>query len=265
MLNKNLILTAIMTAWIAVACSQGKMDKPATHSNDYMQLATLWYQQSAECRALYYQGYELAKHRLDEALKTPSKEKKAVVVDIDETVLDNSPYQAWCILNGKSYPEGWTEWTSKAEAKALPGAVEFFSYAASKGVEVYYITNRKKAELEATLLNLQKEGFPMADTTHVLIRTDVSNKEPRRHKIAQSHRIILLVGDNLNDFAEFWEKQLPTRRQALTDSLKAEFGHRFIVLPNPMYGDWEGALYNYNFNLTPAQRDSIRRASLKGF
>ncbi|NPV37529.1 MAG: 5'-nucleotidase, lipoprotein e(P4) family [Bacteroidales bacterium] len=262
--NKNLIITVLMTGWLAVSCNQSKEENP-TPDNNYMQLATLWYQQSAECRALYYQAYEVARFRLDEALKIPSKEKKAVVVDIDETVLDNSPYQAWCILTGKNYPEGWAEWTSKAEAKALPGAGEFLNYAASKGVEVFYITNRKTNEMEATIKNLQKEGFPMADTLHVIPRTDVSNKESRRQRVAQNHKIVLLAGDNLNDFAEFWEKQSPLARQAITDSLKAEFGRRFIILPNPMYGDWENALYEYKYGLMPAQKDSIRRKFLKGF
>lgn len=264
MANKTLIITSLMTGWLAVSCNQSQVEMSISDKT-HMQLATLWYQQSAECRALYYQAYELARLRLDKALEISSKEKNAVVVDIDETVLDNSPYQAWCILNGKNYPEGWAEWTSKAEAKALPGAVEFLNYAASKGVEVFYITNRKKKEMEATIKNLQKEGFPMADTLHVLPRTDVSNKESRRQKVAQNHKIVLLAGDNLNDFAEFWEKQSPSVRQAIADSLKTEFGRQFIILPNPMYGDWENALYKYEFNLTPTQKNSIRRKFLNGF
>lgn len=265
MLKKNVILIVITIAWFAGACNYTKVTSYTVSNNDYTQLATLYFQQAAECRALYYQGYQLAQLRLDEALKQPPKDKIAVVVDIDETLLDNSPYQAWCILNGKSYPEGWTEWTLRAEAKALPGAVEFLNYAVSQGVEVFYITNRKSNEREATIKNLQKEGFPLADSLHILTRIDDSNKENRRQAVAKSHNIVLWIGDNLNDFADFWEKQSPQTRQALTDSLRTEFGRRFIVLPNPMYGDWENALYSYNFKLSARQKDSIRKTYLKAF
>lgn len=266
MLKKNLLLSALVAVLLMVACHRIKNENQTpVPTNDYMQLATLWYQQAAECRALYYQGYNLARLRLDEMLKTEKKGKKAVVVDIDETVLDNSPYQAWCIINGKSFPEGWAEWTAQGNAMALPGSVDFLNYAVSKGVDVFYITNRKQAEAEATLRNLQKEGFPQADTVHVLFRTAESNKESRRQRVARDYKILLLVGDNLNDFTDLWEKQGVARRLALTDSLRAEFGKRFIILPNPMYGDWENAIYQYNFKLSAQAKDSLRKAYLKAF
>ncbi|MGC8864988.1 MAG: 5'-nucleotidase, lipoprotein e(P4) family [Bacteroidales bacterium] len=262
----NLLLSTLMAVFLLASCHRNPTENQTpVLTNDYMQLATLWYQHAAECRALYYQSYNLARLRLDEMLKTEGKGKKAVVVDIDETVLDNSPYQAWCILNGKSFPEGWAEWTAKASAKALPGAVDFLNYVVSRGVDVFYITNRKPAEAEATLLNLQKEGFPQADTSHVLFRTAESNKETRRQHVAIEYKILLLVGDNLNDFTDLWEKQGVARRLTITDSLRAEFGKRFIILPNPMYGDWENAIYEYNYKLSAQTKDSLRKAYLKGF
>lgn len=218
--------------------------QPARNANDHLLMATLWFQHADEYRALCYQAYNLAQLRLDQELKanpTPVR-KPAVVVDIDETVLDNSPFEARCIVNGTSYPVGWSEWVAGASAFPIPGAVEFLNYAASRGVEVFYISNRKLKEKQATLLNLQNLRFPMADTAHLLLRTSSANKEQRREKVLRNFTIVLLAGDNLNDFTSLFEATDATRRRHLTDSLRSEFGRRFIVLPNPLYGDWESAM-----------------------
>jgi 5'-nucleotidase (lipoprotein e(P4) family) len=152
-----------------------------------------------------------------------------------------------------------------AQAEALPGAADFLNYAASKGVEVFYVSNRKTIEYEATVKNLNSKGFPMVDEQHLFLRTSTSVKTERRNKIAEDYRIVLLAGDNLNDFTELFEKQDTEKRNQLTDSLRNEFGKRFIVLPNAMYGDWENALFNYNNKLSAQQKDSIRTKNLKSF
>jgi len=107
-------------------------------------LATLFQQKAAEKRALSYQAFNIAKLSLDSQLKVADLTKPlAVVVDIDETVLDNSPFEAKSILNNSDYPKYWNEWCQLAAAKPLAGSVEFLNYAKSKGVVVFYITNRK--------------------------------------------------------------------------------------------------------------------------
>ncbi len=236
------------------------------NDNAHLLMATLWFQQADECRALFYQAYNLARLRLDEELDGRGDGARlAIVVDIDETVLDNSPFEGYCIENNTHYPEGWSEWVNLAKARALPGAVEFLQYASGRGVSVFYISNRKTSEMQATIQNLQEVGFPFADSLHLLLRSDESNKESRRAEVSKTHRIVLLLGDNLNDFTDLYEGTLPIERRQITDSLRGEFGRRFIVLPNPMYGDWESALFHYNRKLTVRQKDSVRRALIESF
>ena len=147
----------------------------------------------------------------------------------------------------------------------MPGALEFLQNAAAQGIKIFYISNRKEKLKEATLSNLVSIGFPDADNDHLLLQTDESSKKARREKIAGNHWIVLLIGDNLNDFSEVFEKKLIPERFELTDSLKSEFGNRFIVLPNAMYGDWESALYNYDYKGSADERADLRRSKLTGF
>lgn len=120
-------------------------------------LATNWYQTAGEVKALYIQGYNIAKERLVKHLKTPSKKPYSIVLDLDETVIDNSPYSAENILQGRAYePNTWNEWVNKMEAKAVPGAKEFLEFANKNKVEIYYISDRTEEQLDATIMNLEK-------------------------------------------------------------------------------------------------------------
>jgi 5'-nucleotidase (lipoprotein e(P4) family) len=235
--------------------------------NEYMVMGVLYEQKAAEFNALCYQAYNIAKLMLDNKLKDKTiKKKKCVIVDIDETVLDNSPFEAKCILEGTSYPKYWKEWVDLGNAKPMPGAVKFLSYALSKGVETFYVTNRTLDGRDITLKNLKAFGFPNVDSLHLITKNDkVSSKEIRRKKIAEKYEIMLLIGDNLADFAAVYDNQTVDKRFAATDSLKNEFGKNFIVIPNPMYGDWENAIYNYNFKLSAQEKDSIRKKNLVSF
>jgi 5'-nucleotidase (lipoprotein e(P4) family) len=238
----------------------------AVANNEYLVGAVLWTQSSGEARALAYQAYNFARILLDQDLraKRNRRSRRAVVVDVDETVLDNSPYQAWIIKEHKSYPEKWTAWINRSEAAAIPGSVEFLSYARERGVRVFYVTNRKPEEKEGTRSNLIKLGFPDVSDETLLVRTDDSSKEPRRQRIAEKYRIVLLIGDNLNDFAAVFEqKKTVADRVAAAEQSKALFGTRFIMLPNSMYGDWENAIYDYNFKLMDAEKVARRHSLLK--
>jgi 5'-nucleotidase (lipoprotein e(P4) family) len=223
---------------------------------DPMLKAVLWQQAAGESRALQHQAYRLARMRLDDLLAEGRFVRKpAVVVDIDETVLDNSPYQARLIRTGTHYPEGWAEWCARAEAEPVPGALDFLSYCRKKGVVVFYVSNRRESTREGTVKNLADHQFPFADNPHVLLRGENTTKEMYRQKIHETHEILLLIGDNLNDFsAHFYEKPAGSRNSAV-DSLAREFGNRFILLPNPMYGDWEGAVLNYYWNRSREELD----------
>lgn len=242
-------------------------DTTATTAVDanYMTLAVLYYQKAAETRALYYQGFNIARMMLDNDVKVKSAKKKAIVLDIDETALDNSPYEAQCILGNFGYPERWDEWCNAAKAEATPGAIDFLKYAETKGYAIFYITNRKIKFAEVTLKNLKDKGFPMADTSHVLFRTEGNSKEERRMKVLATYDITLLMGDNLADFVNAYDAKLnPEQRAQKTDSLKAEFGKRFIVFPNSMYGEWEMAMYP-DPAASASVKDSLRKINLVGF
>ena len=228
--------------------------------------SSLYQQKAAEYKALCIQAYNIARLRLDEALKLPSSKPKAVITDIDETFLDNSPYAVHQALQGKEYDgASWNDWTSKGIADTLTGALSFFNYAASQNVEIFYITNRKETERQGTLQNLQRYYFPFADDQHLILRTDVSSKEPRRQQVAAAHEIVLLFGDNLADFTSLFEGKKTTEERAATvQQLATEFGKKFIVLPNANYGGWEDAVYGNRFLEAP-QKDSVIKSNLKSY
>lgn len=229
-------------------------------------LSVLWYQKAAETRALYYQAFNIARYRLHDIMKQDTARRKlAVIVDIDETVLNNSPYQAMSIKTNEGYPVGWDAWLSAAEAKATPGAVSFLNYAVKNGVDVFYISNRSDRLKDATIRNLKLRGFPQVNSEHVLLKTTTSNKTSRRQIVARTHDIALLCGDNLGDFAQFYQGMPTWKRNHLVDSTKNKFGAKFIVLPNPMYGEWEGAAYDYKWNRSDSAKAAIRIKKLQSF
>ncbi|EHQ28146.1 5'-nucleotidase, lipoprotein e(P4) family [Mucilaginibacter paludis] len=226
--------------------------------------SSLWQQKAAEYRALCFQAYNIAQLRADQSLLKTYGKPLAIVTDIDETLLDNSPNSVHQGLLGKDYEtKAWLNWTSKSIADTVPGAPSFLKYAASKGITVYYITNREESERAATLKNLQLYGFPNADNEHLMMRQTTSSKELRRQEVAKTHEIILLLGDNLADFSSLFDKKTVDERLKNTQEQAALFGKLFIIIPNANYGDWETSLYEYNYKLTPAQKEEIFKKNLK--
>ncbi len=245
----------VMTMMLALgACS--------TTNQEHLTMATLWAQNAGEARALSYQAFNIAKMKLDQDLRRSSKKTRAVVVDVDETIVDNSPFQAQGILDNTSYPTGWREWIDMASATALPGAIEFLNYAHKRGVEVFYITNRKVVGFDATYKNLVELGFPVKKE-NMMLREKDSSKKSRREDVLKNHRIVLLMGDNLGDFSEIFELDSTVERNALVDQNKKHFGGKFIVLPNAMYGNWEGGLYDGNMRLPAGEKKKLRHSRLK--
>lgn len=157
-----------------------------TNLGDQNTMAVAWYQTSAEVKTLYLQGYNVARNNLATKLATPSEKPKAIILDIDETVLDNSPYQAYNALNNRSYPHSWDQWVKAAKAKAVPGAKDFLNYANEQGVQIYYVSDREQGQLKATIKNLTAEGLPQADREHILLKQKQDKtKEQRRQQVAQ--------------------------------------------------------------------------------
>lgn len=212
-------------------------------SQDHLTMATLWMQEAGEYRALCLQAFAAARVELDRALKKQRKKTPAIILDVDETVLDNSPYQARMITEDFPFSGGtWDMWVDERGADATPGAAEFLQLASRRGVEIFYVTNRPDQNKEATFDNLRRRGFPVK-LEHVQTKGDDHSKQKRRDQILKKYDVIMLVGDNLGDFDKaFYEQDNATRRK-LVDERHNLWGARFIVLPNPMYGDWEGPMY----------------------
>ena len=212
-------------------------------------MATNWYQTSGEAKALYIQGYNIATERLKEYLKKPHEKPYSIVLDLDETVLDNSPYQAENIVKGIGYSSGtWDEWVKMKKAKAVPGAKEFLQFADKNGVKIYYISDRVESQLDATIENLTNEGIPVQSRENVLLKNkeDKSGKVNRREYVKKHTDLIMLFGDNLSDFDVFSSSSIEDRNKRV-EELATEFGDKFILFPNPMYGAFESAIYGGKF------------------
>ena len=238
--------------------------------NEYQVGAILFHQKAAEYRALTYQAFNLAKMRLDadkkESKHLPKAERKkprAIIVDADETVLDNSPYQAKLFKENKAFSiEDFLEWKKSGKSKAVPGSVEFLNYAKKQGVEIFYVSNVPNSFKEVTIENLKQNGFPDAKPENVMLITDTGSKEPRRQKVAETHRVVMLIGDSLNDLSVAFEGKSTAERFAEADKIKDQWGMKFIVIPNVMYGAWESAVYE-NKRLSDNEKKSKRNETLE--
>ncbi len=234
--------------------------------------SVLWMQTAGEWRALTRQTYRQGERMLDAALEDPtwtaaleqaedaSELPPAVILDVDETVLDNSAFEARLITQDATFQtDAWNEWCRLEQALPIPGAVEFTQYAAERGVTVFYLTNRRHEVEEATRRNLEKHGFPLdpdEDTLYTRAEReewDVSDKSGRRAEIASRYRVLLLFGDDLNDFVTGSRASLE-ERNALVEEHDGYWGNRWFVLPNPAYGGWEGALTDFDYGLDPDPR-----------
>jgi len=260
------VLLLLITSFRITESNKKKKEPVKTPNNENLTGAVLWYQLSGEMRALYFQGYNVARYNLDNYLKySLSDKKKCVVVDIDETILNNSPYEGKIILNDKGFdPKTWREWIDIAQADTLPGAYGFLKYAESRGVETFYISNRMVDEVPSTVKNLKKFDMPYADEKHTIFKSTTSSKEDRRQSLLKEYDIVILCGDNLGDFDIAFENRNPKAHFDSVNKYSSEFGKRFIVLPNPMYGDWEKPIYSSK-NMTEAQRDSARKSLLRSY
>ena len=240
--------------------------------------ATLWIRTSSEFRAASESIYRAARASLESGLADPawtaepaqtgnlSALPPAVVMDIDETVLDNSAPQARMLLEGTCFAEFesvWDAWVASRSAPAVPGAVEFIRAARAltdpqgRPVRVFFITNRECIRRDGnesacpqqddTAANLRSLGLDTPTLAEDLMikgeRADWgSEKLARRLEIARQYRIVLNVGDDLADFLPEVRRQSPLVREQARCAASAHWGVRWFMLPNPMYGSWLVAL-----------------------
>ena len=238
------------------------------NSNEYKVQAQVWTQNSAEYRALCFQAFNTAKINIDSYLSSEKKYDRplAIITDVDETVLDNSPYDGRLILEDVSYDrESWVEWGNLEIAEAIPGSLEFLTYAYEKGIKVFYVSNRYSEQLESTVNNLKKLGFPNVSESTVLLRSDSRSKSERRNSISDGHEVIMLIGDNLSDFNDEFEVKISEERINYTNEMRDNFGTKLIVLPNPNYGDWESNGLFGGESFDNIEKDSIRKSNIKSY
>lgn len=219
-----------------------KKEVPANRSLD----ANLFMQASAEYRACCLQAFNLAEERLKEAtqkLRGEGTKPLAVVLDLDETVLDNAGFQAMMIRSGLAYDQRlWDLWEKDygANVGLIPGAKAFLDSAKNMGVSLVYISNRNDRYKAETMATLKRLGIEVPEA-QLLLATTTSDKTARRAKAAEQFEIALLIGDNLRDFDDRYRFDTISARNQRVDAAKSEFGTRWIILPNPAYGDWTKA------------------------
>ena len=282
MKNKKLVMTissVLATVVLATGCAQKTEEKKEENKSGdnkitltYDQLrsrentmGSLWYQNAAEVDALYQQGYNVATSKLKELLKQPTSKPYSIVLDIDETVLSNIPFQVKMIKDGTAFnPKLWDEWVQKAEATPVAGAKEFLQFADKNKVQIYYISDRTDAQVDITIKNLEAQGLPVQGRDHLMFKKEGDkSKEGRRQEVLKHTNLVMLFGDNLVDFAEFSTKS-EADRDKMFEQLKAEFGDKFIIFPNPMYGSWESAVYKDEKKDGKGQSEA-RLNALKGY
>ncbi|WP_172328043.1 5'-nucleotidase, lipoprotein e(P4) family [Mangrovicoccus sp. HB161399] len=268
-----------LAAALALPAAAPVLAQEAVPQNDLMN-ATVWMETSVEYKATVMQLYKMAQAQLDAALAdsswtaVPDKQGEgyedlpvAIISDLDETMLDNGNYEASLITRGTSYSSSeWADYVESKTSDAVPGAVDFANYADSKGVKVFYVSNRKEPGKEATIANMEALGFPMGGNVDtVLLRGGMeewgSAKENRIAYVAENYRVLLLMGDNLGDFTDKAEGSLEERDAFLSEAAD-HFGHDWIMFPNPEYGSWESATFGGDWSLSGDQRRQMKIDSM---
>ena len=264
---------------VLAALSAGAVRAQEVAPSD-MLLATLWTQRSVEYRGNALTVFALAKIRLDQALAdrswtaAPGEQKgdyqnlpPAVVLDVDETLLDNSLYQVWMLKNNQTFStKTWNQFCAAQVSTAIPGAVDFAKYADSKGVKVFYISNRDASTEKDTRENMEKLGFPMGGNVDTMLMTRKqpdwgSAKGTRRAHVAKSYRILINVGDNFGDFVDEYRGS-ETERLKVLEQHKDRWGREWIMIANPSYGSFESAPFGHDFKLPDGEKRRLKRGVL---
>ena len=222
--------------------------------------ANIYLQTSAEYRACCLQVYQCAAQRLEALLhdEHPKLAKPTVVMDLDETVFENSAFETFLYKNKLEYTEAlWAEYEEKypQDVTLIPGAKGFIARAEALGVTVVFISNRSDLHRKSTENALSRNGISVKDIEDRLFlkaKDGTSDKSSRREAVAAGHNVLLYFGDQLRDFSEAFVARPPAKddgceaylksikqRQALVDDAACHWGVDWFVPPNPVYGEWE--------------------------
>jgi len=254
---------AISVALAAVVPSLGQnaLIRDRDIENNLM-MAMAWKQTAAEFRALYYQGFNIARLRVEIALaqKQEGSLPLAIISDVDETLLLANDYWGYLISQGQDFFDdaSWDRWVEENRAVASPGALEFINFCVSNSVEIFYVTNRDQGEatVQLAIENLNTLGFPFADAAHLRVLRESSNKELVQQKIKADYEVVALLGDNLNDFARRYYSTDVDQRMSLMEEDRDRYGRDYILFPNPTDGHWVRAIFGES---EPPASDANRR------
>jgi len=244
--------------------------------------ALLWLRTSAEFDALTLQTFVAATRKLGEALVDPnwnalvSQEQTGaaantrppcVVVDVDETMLDNSVFQMELIQSDTEYESGvWNEFVQKRASPAIVGAVEFIQACRASGVKIFFVTNREASVESATRDNLISQGLMLeSDPDRILSKNEQpgwsSDKASRRRAVAKKYRVLLLIGDDLNDFLSAKNLTIEQRSQLYLAN-KKNWGQSWFVTPNPNYGSWEQTTFGHDYQAPLEKKRELKMQTL---
>ena len=231
-------------------------------------MGLLWMRTSAEYKALAYQGYNVAMNAVKIAVTDPSHQRKplAIVLDADETVVDNTKLMGESIANGNGRFDApwWRQAVHQGKSQAMPGAVEFLNEVHKQGVEIFYVSNRyAPVNLDVTIQNFKELGFPSVDKDHVLLFEKDSDKQPRFDMIAKKYYVVVYMGDNAGDFPIGTKGKTLAERNGIIDAHKEDFGTTFVVFPNPAYGSWVSLLAKGYQNLSPEEQKQVNNQYLQ--
>jgi 5'-nucleotidase (lipoprotein e(P4) family) len=239
--------------------------------NNALLYAVAWKQTAAEYRALYYQGFNVARMHVQAALaKRQSGDKPlAVVTDMDDTVLHTVNYWGNLINQNKDFFDDpiWDRWIPENKVTAAPGATEFLKFCADNGVEVFYVTSRDQGPktYEYAMGHLRLLGYPNADEQHLTVLIDTSNKEKRQDEIMKTHQVAVFLGDNLNDFRrKYYIKGDVDKRLAAMEVDREKYGREYVLFPNPTDGHWLAAIFGESEPPpSDANREILKKAATR--
>ena len=263
--TNNAVANNVVTNDVA---AQEALKQKQQYQADTETMGLLWMRTSAEYRALAYQGYNVAINAVKMAVTDPSHQRKplAIVLDADETVVDNTKLMGESIVNGNGRFDApwWRQAVHQGKSQAMPGAVEFLNKVHKQGVEIFYVSNRyAPVNLDVTIQNFKELGFPSVDKDHVLLFEKDSDKQPRFDMIAKKYYVVVYMGDNAGDFPIGTKGKTLAERNAIIDAHKEDFGTTFVVFPNPAYGSWVSALAKGYQNLSPEEQKQVNNQYLQ--
>lgn len=260
-----LFLPAVLLLFNIQSQAQEQGDDPAAANN--LTYAVAWKQTAAEYRALYHQGFNIARLHVAAAIAGRRQAGKplAIIADVDDTLLLSHAYWGYLLTAGQDFfdDSSWDQWVRSNRAEASPGALAFLRYCAENEVEVFYVTSRDQGEDTNALAldNLVSAGFPYADAEHLTVLRESSNKEVIQDEIRQTHEVVVMLGDNLNDFSRRYYVTDVSERLALMEQDSSHYGSQYVLFPNPTDGHWIRAIFGESEPPESAENREVIRAA----